>query len=99
MSGNSESLITAAWSLLVLVVFLVLWQFGPGWLGMPEFVLPHLGKVLREAARIWDTERLLFHAGITALEVVVGFVLGSILGGLIGYALGVSPRVEAVLSP
>ena len=99
MSADSSSLVTAAWSFLVLVVFLVLWQFGPGWLGVPEFVLPPLTKVLGEAARIWDSERLLWHAGITALEVVIGFVLGSILGALIGYALGVSPRVEAVLSP
>lgn len=99
MSAHPSSLVTAAWSFLVLVVFLVLWQFGPGWLGVPEFVLPPLTKVLGEAARIWDSERLLWHAGITALEVVIGFVLGSILGALIGYALGVSPRVEAVLSP
>ncbi len=99
MSDNTSSLVTAAWSLAVLVFFLVLWQFGPGWLGVPVFVLPPLSKVLREAARIWDTERLLWHAGITAMEVVIGFVLGSILGALIGYALGVSPRVEAVLSP
>lgn len=99
MSANPSSLVTAAWSFGVLVVFLVLWQFGPGWLGVPEFVLPPLTKVLGEAARIWDSERLLWHAGITALEVVIGFVLGSILGALIGYALGVSPRVEAVLSP
>ena len=81
MSANPSSLVTAAWSFLVLVVFLVLWQFGPGWLGVPEFVLPPLTKVVNEAARIWDSERLLWHAGITALEVVIGFVLGSILGG------------------
>ena len=99
MSGNPSSLVTAAWSFAVLVVFLLLWQFGPGWLGMPEFVLPHLSKVIEEGGRIWNSERLLWHAGITALEVVVGFVLGSMLGALIGYALGVSPRVEAILSP
>ena len=99
MSANPSPLITAAWSFAVLVVFLLLWQFAPGWLGMPDFVLPHLSRVVQEAGRIWDTERLLWHAGITTLEVVVGFVLGSMLGALIGYALGVSPRVEAVLSP
>lgn len=99
MPGNPSTFVTAAWSLLVLVLFLLLWQYGPGWIGAPEFVLPHLGKVLKEAARIWDSERLLWHAGITALEVVVGFVLGSLMGALIGYALGVSPRIEAVLSP
>ena len=99
MSGNPSSLVTAAWSFAVLLVFLLLWQFGPSWLGMPDFVLPHLSKVIGEAGRIWDSERLLWHAGITALEVFVGFVLGSLLGALIGYALGVSPRVEVVLSP
>jgi NitT/TauT family transport system permease protein len=99
MSDDASPLVTAAWSFGVLVVFLLLWQFGPGWIGMPEFVLPPLSRVAEEAVRIWHTERLLWHAGITALEVVIGFVLGSAMGALIGYALGVSPRVEAILSP
>lgn len=99
MSDNTSPLVTAAWSFLVLVVFLLLWEFGPGWVGMPEFVLPPLSRVAEEAVRIWQTERLLWHAGITSLEVVIGFVLGSVMGALIGYALGVSPRVEAILSP
>ena len=99
MSDSESSLVTGAWSVAVLVFFLLLWQFGPGWVGIPEFVLPPLTKVMNEAARIWGSERLLWHAGITALEVVIGFVLGALLGALIGYALGVSPRVEAVLSP
>lgn len=99
MSDDASPLVTAAWSFGVLVVFLLLWQFGPGWIGMPEFVLPPLSRVAEEAVRIWHTERLLWHAGITSLEVVVGFVLGSAMGALIGYALGVSPRVEAILSP
>jgi len=99
MSDSSSSLVTSAWSAAVLVVFLLLWQFGPGWVGIPDFVLPPLSRVVAEAGRIWETERLLWHAGITSLEVVVGFILGSLLGAMIGYALGVSPRVEAVLSP
>ena len=95
----SENVSTALWSAAVLLVFLLAWQFLPGWLGIPEFVLPNLTKTGGEAARIWANERLLWHAGITALEVVVGFVLGSLLGAMIGYALGFSPKVEAVLSP
>ena len=96
---SQEKLMTSAWSLAVLVVFLLLWEYLPGWLGVPQFVLPPLSQVLQEAQRIWGSERLLWHAGITAFEVVIGFVLGSILGAVIGYALGISPRVEAVLSP
>ena len=96
---SQEKLMTSAWSLVVLLAFLLLWEYLPGWLGVPQFVLPPLSQVLQEAQRIWGGERLLWHAGITAFEVVIGFVLGSILGAVIGYALGISPRVEAVLSP
>jgi NitT/TauT family transport system permease protein len=96
---SHEKLTTSAWSVAVLVVFLLVWEFVPGWLGVPKFVLPPLSQVLSEGARIWEAERLLWHAGITAAEVVIGFVLGSFLGAVIGYALGVSPRVEAILSP
>ena len=96
---SNEKLTTSAWSVAVLVVFLLVWEFVPGWLGVPKFVLPPFSQVLTEAVRIWETERLMWHAGITAAEVVIGFVLGSFLGAVIGYALGVSPRVEAILSP
>lgn len=96
---SHEKLTTTAWSVAVLVVFLLGWEFVPGWLGVPKFVLPPFSQVLTEGARIWETERLMWHAGITAAEVVIGFVLGSFLGAVIGYALGVSPRVEAILSP
>jgi NitT/TauT family transport system permease protein len=99
MTQRNEHLVTTAWSLALLVLVLAAWQWLPGLLGVPDFVLPNLGRVCEEAARIWGSERLLWHAGITSLEVVVGFVLGSLLGALIGYALGLSPRVEAVLSP
>jgi NitT/TauT family transport system permease protein len=87
------------WSLAVLVVFLLAWQFLPGLLGVPEFILPNAGKTANEAQRIATNERLWYHTGITSLEVVLGFVIGSALGALIGYLLGLSPKLEAVLSP
>jgi NitT/TauT family transport system permease protein len=99
MTADRERLVTAGWSVAVLLVFLLAWEFVPGWLGVPDFVLPPFSHTVAELGRIWGAERLLWHAGITALEVVVGFALGSLLGAAIGYALGVAPRVEAVLSP
>jgi NitT/TauT family transport system permease protein len=99
MNAQRDRLLTSSLSLAVLVLFLAAWEWGPGWLGVPEFVLPPFTTVCAEAARIWDAERLLWHAGITSAEVVIGFILGSLMGALIGYALGLSPRVEAVLSP
>lgn len=90
---------TVAASVVVLIVVLALWQWAPGWLGMPEFVLPNFMQVLHEGVRMWQEENLLGHFGITALEVVAGFVLGSLLGIVFGTVLGLSPRAEAVLSP
>jgi NitT/TauT family transport system permease protein len=98
-NSRRDSMVTVLWSLALLVLVMVLWQFGPGWMGIPEFVLPPFSKVYAESMRLWGPEKMLWHAGITSMEVLVGFVLGSLLGALIGYALGLSPRVEAVLSP
>lgn len=99
MTMNQDRIVTTGWSLVVLVLFLSAWEWGPAFLGIPDFVLPRFSAVCDEAMRIWEVEKPLWHAGITAAEVVIGFVLGSLLGALIGYALGMSPRVEAVLSP
>ncbi|QBQ99792.1 ABC transporter permease [Paraburkholderia pallida] len=86
-------------SLLLFVLFLIVWQWGPTALGIPEFVLPRLSSTFGEALRMFDTESLMMHAGVTALEVIAGFVLGSALGVTIGVLLGLSPATETVLSP
>ena len=86
-------------SVALLILFLVLWQWGPGLLGMPEFVMPKLSRVAQEGLVMWQTGGLLPHTLITALEIVVGFALGALLGVVIGVALGLSPAAEAMLSP
>jgi NitT/TauT family transport system permease protein len=89
---------TAA-SILLLVLFLAAWEWGPQLLGIPTFFIPRLSKVLAEFAHMWQVNHLLFHTGITAAEVLAGFILGSLLGAFIGYLLGMSPTAELALSP
>lgn len=95
----SEKAQTVCGSLLVLAVFLVLWEWGPGWMGMPEYILPRFSRVVQETGVMWTNSDLAGHFGITAMEVVAGFVLGALLGLAVGVALGLSPRAEAMLSP
>lgn len=90
---------TAVGSLALLVVFLALWEWAPGWLGMPEFVLPRFSRVLDEAVKMWNEGGLVKHTLITALAVLVGFALGSLLGIGVGVVLGLSPVAEKLLSP
>lgn len=95
--GLSGAIIGA--SVAVLLVFLAAWEWLPGLAKIPEFILPPPSRVWAEFLRMLGSEKLLWHSGITALEVVVGFILGSLLGLIIGFVLGVSPKTELVLSP
>jgi NitT/TauT family transport system permease protein len=72
---------------------------GPGLLGIPQFIVPRMTLVYTEFHRMLETKQLLYHTGVTAAEVLVGFALGSLLGALIGYLLGISPTAEFALSP
>ena len=81
------------------VLFLAAWQWGPGLLRIPPFIVPPLSMVAEEAVRMWHVNALLTHTGITAAEVLAGFLIGSLLGAFIGYLLGMSPAAEFALSP
>ena len=100
MTGNS-SLVrrgTAA-SVALLIVVLAAWQWGPGLLGIPTFIIPPLSAVFDEFLRMLAVSALMTHTGVTALEVIAGFLLGSLLGAFFGYVLGMSPTAEFALSP
>jgi len=89
----------AAASFALLVVFLAAWQWGPGLLGIPSFIVPPLSMVADEFVHAWQVSHLLLHTGVTVGEVLAGFVIGSLLGAVIGYLLGMSPTAEFALSP
>ncbi|WP_207760444.1 ABC transporter permease [Herbaspirillum robiniae] len=95
----TEKARTVCGSLALLVLFIAAWQWGPGLLGMPEYILPNFMQVVRESVVMWNNAQLLQHFGITAMEVVLGFFFGALLGLAVGVALGLSPRAEAMLSP
>jgi NitT/TauT family transport system permease protein len=83
----------------LLVVFLAAWQWCPGLLGVPSFIVPPLSTVAREFVFAWQVDHLLLHTLVTIGEVLAGFILGSLLGALFGYLLGMSPTAEVALSP
>src|SRR3546814_9348299 len=86
-----------AGSVVLFVVFLAAWQWLPGWFGIPQFIIPAASRVWGEFLHMVEHDRLAFHTGITAIQVVVGFVLGAVLGILVGFLLGMSPAAEFML--
>jgi NitT/TauT family transport system permease protein len=86
-------------SVALLVLFLAAWQWGPGLIGVPSFIVPPLSTVAREFVFAWQVDHLLLHTLVTVGEVLAGFILGSLLGAFFGYLLGMSPTAELALSP
>jgi len=102
MSGRADRTMirrAALVSLGLLMVFLAGWQWGPKLLGIPQFIIPPLSMVFEEFLRMLSLNNLMMHTGVTAAEVLAGFVIGSLLGAFIGYMLGMSPTAELALSP
>jgi len=89
-----------AWgSFLLLFVVLALWEWLPGAMGVPVFIVAPPSRVWAEFMRLLGVERLFLHTAITFFQVIVGFILGSLLGMVVGYTLGLSKTAEFVLSP
>ena len=102
MNGPAKNSVVArgtVLSIVLLIAFLAAWQWGPHLLGIPTFIIPPLSMVAEESVRMWHVSGLAMHTGITAAEVLAGFILGSLLGALIGYLIGMSPTAEFALSP
>jgi NitT/TauT family transport system permease protein len=89
----------SAASVALLIIFLAAWEWGPALLGIPPFIVPPASMVYQEFIRMLSVNHLMFHTGVTAIEVLAGFTLGSLLGAVFGYVLGISPVAEFALSP
>lgn len=86
-------------SLFIFLIFLAVWEWVPGLLGVPGYIIPTASSVFEEFLLMAQNDQLFWHSGITLGEVLAGFVLGSLLGIVVGYLLGVSPTAEFIMSP
>ena len=86
-------------SVALLVVFLAAWQWGPGLLGIPTFIVPPLSMVAANSCTPGSSIICCFTPASPSAEVLAGFILGSLLGAFVGYLLGMSPTAEFALSP
>lgn len=82
----------------ILVAFLAAWEFASGRLIQPYLV----SAPSKIATTFWDwllDGRILFHASITALEAVAGFLLGAAVGMCVGILLGRAEKLAELLNP
>jgi len=85
--------------LVVPALLLVLWQ----WLVNREVYtrsqLPAPGDVWRAAEQLWTADLLVEHITVSLERVAQGFAWGAGIAILLGLAVGLSPLIDALLSP
>ena len=91
-------------SVVLLVLLLAFWQFGVELFHVPKFVLPPLSDVGRALYDGLITSALTrsgfwFHAGVTLVEVMGGFLIGSAIGLLLGVAISESAYLDDLVRP
>jgi len=86
-------------ALVSLAAFLLVWKLATVIGGYPEYILPAPEAVIERGAAAVASGVLWEHAGVTLLEIVLGFTAGATAAVATGIALGKSTLVERVLSP
>lgn len=76
---------------------LLIWQAVVTFGELPPYLLPDPWAVVN---RLWRNAGLLLsHAGVTALEIILGMLLGTLLGSISALVLSYSPRARHWLLP
>src|SRR5690349_17826153 len=75
---------------------LLIWHFVTFYSGIPNFILPSPFSVWTRLLRALADGSLLYHTGITLLEIVLGLLVGTVFATLVGYTLAKSRALERI---
>lgn len=86
---------------IIFTVFLTLlvWHLIVSWSDLPSFIFPTPGQVWARFLKTLHDGSLLYHTGVTLLEVFLGLTAGVSSAIMLGYIIAKSETVERILSP
>ncbi|TFG37878.1 MAG: ABC transporter permease, partial [Syntrophobacterales bacterium] len=84
-------------SLAIMLVFLAIWELACRGLAVPDFILPAPTQIL--AVAIFQSNILLPHAAVTALEIVMGIFLALLIALPLATVMFSHPSIEQAFSP
>jgi putative hydroxymethylpyrimidine transport system permease protein len=79
------------------LLILAAWESACRALGIPDFILPPPSRILTVA--IFRVDILLPHAGVTALEVLIGILLSLMIAIPLSMVMFAHPSVENAIAP
>ena len=85
--------------ILSILLAIPLWALIVQISGLPKFILPSPVDVWTRFLKALQDGSLLYHAGITLVEILLGLVVGVSFATIVGYAVAKSRPLEIALSP
>ncbi|MCL4269888.1 MAG: ABC transporter permease [Anaerolineales bacterium] len=85
--------------ILSILLAIPLWYLVVQISGLPKFILPSPVDVWTRFLKALQDGSLLYHAGITLVEILLGLVAGVSFATIVGYAVAKSRPLEIALSP
>ena len=82
----------------LLVAILGIWELSAGTV-VPEFFISRPSEIFATLRGWAESGRLFYHAGITSIEALLGFLLGSLIGVSVGVVLGRGRTLAEILDP
>jgi len=88
---------SSLFSLLIAITLLAVWELACKGFDVPDFILPTPSRILTVA--VFQASTLLPHAGITALEVLIGIMISLMVAVPLSIVMFAHPSVENALAP
>jgi len=85
------------YTLMIVLVLLALWQGACRLWQVPDFILPTPSRILWQA--VAQTPLLLPHAGVTALEIILGIMMALALAIPLAVVMFACPSLEKAIAP
>jgi len=84
-------------SLLVALALLAVWEAACRWFEVPDFILPPPSRIIEVA--VGQAAVILPHAGITAMEVLIGIIVSLLVAVPLAIVMFAHPSLEKALAP
>lgn len=84
---------------ILFIVVCVMWQYAPGLLGVPRYILPALSDVFAAFLSVDNLRLYAMHGGVTLAEALIGLAIGTAAGFILGVVLAEMPRVHNTVYP
>ena len=87
----------AAVTLLSFLLFIVIWEYGAGFLRLPAYILPVPSAI---AIKFWQTLSIqAHHLGVTATTTIIGLALSLVIGVLLALSVIYVKPLKAIVLP